>query len=216
MATTQRKGLPYLYVTWLAKRLAGDTQCLFALWFQSRFKFQKVEDPSFDLAAWSAEHDAMVRERADKLRAADYVVKTEAENYFQLQGETAIIAGKMDLVARKANYATVLDGKTGQPRKRDWHQVLIYMAALPILWKTPMRISGEVFYKESAIRIEPEELTQDLKRQIFGLAKQIGTMQSAPPKTPSALECAMCPISKNDCPDRIEDPAEAVSETDLF
>ena len=217
MATTQRKGLPYLYVTWLAKHLAGDTQCDFALWFPSRFKFDKVPDPSFDLAAWSAEHDALVRAKADMLQAADYLVKTESENYFQLTGQTAIIAGKMDLVARKKTYATVLDGKTGSPRKRDWWQVLIYMAVLPILWKTSMRISGMVFYKNgSELQIEPEELTAELKQQIFGLAKRIGTMQVAPPKTPSVLECAMCPISKNDCPDRIEDAAEAVTSTDLF
>jgi len=42
MATVSRKGLPYLYATWLAAYLAGERQCLWQLWFQSRYKFDKV------------------------------------------------------------------------------------------------------------------------------------------------------------------------------
>lgn len=215
MATTQRKTLPYLYVSWMAKHLAGDTQCDYALWFPSRFKFDKAKS-DFDLAAWSADHDALVGLKAAVLVTSGYDVTKENENYFQLKGDTAIIAGKMDLVARKAGYAIVLDGKTGAVRKRDWWQVLIYMAVLPILWKTDMRISGEVFYKTGdSLRIEPEELTQAHRQAIFGLAKRIGTMTD-PVKTPSAAECRFCDISSNDCDARIGNADAAVTSTTLF
>lgn len=216
MATTRRKGKPYLYVTWLAKHLSGDAQCPFALWFPSRFNFDKVET-DFDLAAWSADHDALVARRAEQLEVAGYKVTKEQSNYFQLKGETAIIAGKMDLVARKPGYAIVLDGKTGSVKKRDWWQVLIYQAILPILWHTDMRISGEVFYKSGQqVRIEPEELTADLRQQIFSLVRRIGTMTDAPMKVPSAPECAFCDIGSNDCPERITDVEAAAVTTSLF
>ncbi len=217
MATTQRKGLPYLYASWMAKRLAGETQCEWSLWFQSRYKYDKVQD-GFDLAAWSAEHDALVGSRAKELEAAGYTVTTENANYFQLKGQTAIIAGKEDLIARKPGYCIVLDGKTGQQRNSDWHQVLIYAAVLPLIWHSgSMRISGEVFYKDGKrVQIDPEELTAERKQAIFSLAKQVGSATDPPKRTPSPNECRFCSIGKNDCPERMDDMAAAVSETSLF
>lgn len=217
MATTKRKGLPYLYVTWLAKFLAGDVQCEWSLWFQSRFNFAKVEDPSFDLAAWSKDHDDLVAVRAQQYTGSGYDVKVENQNYFQVKGQHAIIAGKMDLVARKQGYAIVADGKTGERRKSDWWQVLIYMAALPIIWKSgTMRISGEVFYKDQArVGVEPEELTAELRKKIFALAKYVGSMTQPPAYTPSPHECAFCKIGPNDCAKRMT-METAVAETEEF
>jgi len=217
MATTQRKGKPYIWASWLAKALAGDMQCQYALWFPSRFKFDKVER-DFDMAAWSADHDVLVQQRAYELKASKYVVSIENDNYFQLKGQTAIIAGKMDLVARQTGHAIVLDGKSGDVQKRDWWQVLIYMAVLPLAWKTgSMRISGEVFYKTGQrITIEPEELTQERRAQIFAKAKEIGSMTAPPPKSPSPNECRRCDISTNDCPERMDNMDDTVTETDVF
>lgn len=221
MATTPRKGLPYFFVSWLAKYLAGDSQCLWALDFKSRFKYDKVAS-DFNLAAWSAEHDALVLARAAELRAAGYTVTLENENYFQLKGQSAIVAGKMDIVARKPGYAIILDGKTGQVRKSDWHQMLTYMAVLPLLWESGlMRISGEVFYKDGTrIVIEPEEVTAERKTALFDLIRRIASPSAAgtltPSRTPSVLECQWCDISANDCPQRMEHAEAAAVSTNLF
>ena len=219
MATTPRRGLPYLYCTWIAKYLSGERQCLWALWFQSRFRYGKVAS-DFDLAAWSADHDALVAKRAEELKAAGYTVRLENENYWQLKGQTAMLAGKMDIVARKKGYCIVLDGKTGQQRKRDWWQVLIYMIVLPMVWNSgTMRISGEVFYKDgSRIQIEPEEVTQEIQKKLFDLIRMIGSAGMMPPaKTPSIPECGMaCDISRNDCDARIDRKDAAITETALF
>ena len=219
MATIPRKRLPYLYVSWLSKYLAGERQCLWALWFQSRYKFDKVAS-DFDLAAWSSDHDALVAKRAEELKAAGYTVRVENENYWQLKGQTAMLAGKMDIVARKPGYAIVLDGKTGQQRKRDWWQVLIYMIALPMCWNSGnMRISGEVFYRDgTSIRIEPEEVTQEIRQKVFNLIRMLGSDCISPPaKTPSIQECGMdCNISGNDCDARIDRRDMAVTETSMF
>lgn len=86
MATTQRKGLPYLYVTWLAKHLSGESQCLWSLWFQARYKYEKAPSSDFDVAAWSADHDALVNARVPALEAGGYTVTKENENYWQLKG----------------------------------------------------------------------------------------------------------------------------------
>lgn len=129
-----------------------------------------------------------------------------------------MVAGKMDLVARKPSYGIVLDGKTGQQKKRDWWQVLLYMLFLPMVWGSGiMRIRGEVFYKTGSIDIEPEEVTDAVRAKVFALIKSVGKDCSAPPaKSPSALECGFCDISKNDCPERIAPAEETVTETELF
>lgn len=218
MATTPRKGLPYLYATWLAKRLAGETQCAWQLGFQARYKFERAAS-DFNLAAWSADHDALVAKRAEELEAAGYTVSVENDNYFQVKGSSALVAGKMDLVARKPGYCIVLDGKTGQQRKSDWWQVLLYAIFLPLAWNTgSMRISGEVFYKDGTrIQIEPEEVTEAIRHQVFALIKSVGKDAAWPfPKSPSAKECGWCPISRNDCAERVENKDAAVTTTTLF
>src|SRR3990167_116234 len=219
MATVSRRGLPYLYASWLAAYLAGERQCLWQLWFQSRYKFDKVLRSDFSLEAWKADHDQLVTARAEVMRQDGFSVTVEHQNYWQLRGASAIGAGKMDLVARKNGYGVVLDGKTGAPKARDYWQVLIYLTMLPLCWHTRLRLSGEVFYKDGSRRqIEPEEVTEERKGAIFALIRQIGQCQEQPPRTPSIPECARCDVGRNDCPDRMEPEAEnsGVEHTDLF
>jgi len=205
----KKRGLPYVWVTWLAGLLAGK-QCVWAVWFQARYDFVKYDPGGGDLAKWSAEHDRMMKARAAELVMQGYAVMVEEENKFKLEGSTAVLAGKMDLVgvmkAHKeiADHTVVIDGKTGQKRHSDWWQVLIYLYALARCRKDlPQPITGELHYKRGDERqsIEPEELTAGRKDEIEAMMKRIAS-ETVPARVPSANECKFCKIGPADCPVR--------------
>lgn len=198
--TTPRGGLPFVWCTWLSGVLAGDRQCLWAPWFRSHFRFDKRPDSTFNLAAWSAEHNALVDIRRQELEAEGWTVTIENENAFRWHGKTAILAGKPDLIARRPGEFLVVDGKTGQQRNSDWWQVLIYLVALPPVFGAG-HWRGEVLYKnQHRVAIEPEELTPERREQIFARLRTCGS-SDRPAKTPSVTECRFCDITASDCPE---------------
>lgn len=215
MATTQRDGKAYIWVTWITGLLAGDKECGFSPWFKAHFRYEKLSDRNMDLAAWNADHTALVQRRRAELEFAGYQVTLEGKNAFRFTGHTAILAGKPDLVARKyadGNLVDVLvsDGKTGKPRRSDWWQVLIYLLALPRCMPEfeGVRVRGEVCYRTETVSVEPEELNAERRNDIFTLLKQIGA--SAPlEKQPSDHDCGFCDIGPNDCPERFVREAAA-------
>lgn len=210
----QRWGLPFIWPTWLTGLLAGSDSCAFSPWFQAHFKFQKV-DRDFDLVAWSAEHGAMVRDRAEQLRADGYVVLVEDQNKFTLKGKTAVLSGKPDIVAARGNERLVIDCKTGKEHDAHVWQVLIYLFALPLvqhrLVPAGAVLTGELQYRHRSMVIPSETFTLAMREQIVAAISRTGQVE-APPKTPSFRECAACPIPKSECPDRIEtEPAVATT-----
>ena len=100
MAET-RRGKPYVWVTWITKLLGGQQQCAWASWFKARFKYEKLEEGSFDSAAWSARHAELVRRRAAELGEEGWAVTLENENGFKLEGRSGVLSGKPDIVARR-------------------------------------------------------------------------------------------------------------------
>ncbi len=217
MATRPRKGLPEFWISSLAKFLAGENQCEWAIWFRARFRYDKLEDPDFDSAAYTHEHNALLATKKSGLLASGY--RVDAEKYVRATGTFSVLVGKIDLLAQKDGTTLVIDGKTGQKRHSDWWQVLTYMLALPIAWERPtLRVVGEVVYKDGTKRsIEPEELTAEHRSHITGTAKRIALMTDPPPWTPSEQECRYCNIGPNDCPKRIgPQAAVVVPQTELF
>jgi CRISPR/Cas system-associated exonuclease Cas4 (RecB family) len=200
---TARPGLPFVWVTWLTAILAGEAECVYAPWFKAHFTFQKREREGGDLAGWAAEHSAVVRARAEELRTADWTVSVERQNEFKLKGQSARLAGKPDIVAHRDGQVLVIDAKTGKAKHGDWWQVLIYMAALPLVWERAIPIHGEIQYRDHTIAIPPDALTPARRAQIFGLLRSVGS--SEPPlRVPSSSECAFCDLSAADCPERID------------
>lgn len=206
MSTTPRP-VPYIWVSWIAKPLAGETQCLYQPWLKSHFKYDKRPDTSFNLAAWTADHSALVNARAAELRAAGWKVTLEGQNNFKLQGKSAILAGQPDLIAVKDGVTLVVDGKTGQQRHADWWQVLLYILVVPRVKEYLTNLRGEVTYKDHRLPIEPEELTSTRSAEIYALLRKIGE-STRPPTTPSQKDCGFCDIA--DCQDRFVDTAVPV------
>ena len=123
-----------------------------------------------------------------------------------------------DLVAVRGAEALVVDCKSGKQRGSDSFQVLTYMRVLPITHVAcrGVPLAGEVQYRDASVRIEPSQLTDELKGLIRGTIERVGA--SAPAvKVPSLSECRFCEITAADCPERVdEEQSAAAVDHDLF
>ena len=206
----------YVWVTWLTKQMAGEESCRWKLWFRANHSYAKLPS-DFDLARWTAEHTQLLHARAAELRAQGHAVYLEGQNEFKLKGAGgATLAGKADIVAVKGDDAFVIDCKTGKERTSDKLQVLTYMVALPasVAHCRGRRLSGEVQYRDDAVAITASEV-DDRFRAMLKEYMAVAAAAEAPPKAPSASECAWCDVTAADCPDRV-DEALKVTPTDLF
>ncbi len=212
---TPRTGLPYLYVTWLTGLLSGEDSCLWAAHFKARFT-HKQKPRSFDLAAWSADHGVKVRERAEVLRNDGWSVGVEDQNAFRLSLNGQImLAGKPDLIAVRGIDVRIEDVKTGKPKDKDLHQILLYFYAFPKAHPhlANHRVSGTVLYNGHVVDIAASRFDDARRKAIVALLKRIAD-PLAPERTPSSRECGFCSIDVGDCPERI-DAETAVVDTEF-
>jgi CRISPR/Cas system-associated exonuclease Cas4 (RecB family) len=214
--TTERDS-PYIWVTSITGVLAGDFHCEWSAWFRAHFKIDK-RPTDFNLAVWTAQHGEMVLSRAAALKSDGYEVYVEEQNKFNIKGKAATLGGKPDLVAVRDTDAIVIDCKTGQQRNSDYFQVLTYMLFLPLTHSAckEKTLAGELQYRNHSQRIEPRQLTDELRAMILSKIKRVGG--SAPlPKIPSPGDCRFCDIGLKDCPERVHSESHhEVPEHDLF
>ncbi len=216
--TAPRDG-SYIWVTWITGLLAADKQCEWSAWFRAHFQgFDKVPG-DFDLAAWKAAHGEMVRTRAEELRGEGYTVFVEGQNKFSLKGRAATLGGVPDLVAVRDGLGLVVDCKSGRPRDSDSFQVLTYMLVLPLTHEAcrGVNLAGEVQYRDSRLRIEPEKLGDELRGLIRATIERVGG-DTPLPRVPSLGECRFCDITAADCPERVDEDERGAAEVehDLF
>jgi len=208
---------PYIWVTWLTKLMSGENQCVWASWFRSHFKYDKLPS-DFDLAKWTAEHNQMLQGRVEYYKENGHTVYTEDQNKFKLVGKQGeILAGKADIVAIGNGDTIVEDCKTGQPRNSDHMQVLIYMLVLPFSVNhcRDRILNGVVRYSKDEVKIPDEKIDQTLKDLLRDKIHVVGGVDE-PPQIPSYAECRFCDISKEYCAKRIEQAPKAVSDHGLF
>jgi len=203
-----RRGKPYIYVTWLAKALGG-AQCMWRPWFQSHFKYTKFQEQALDLVKWNRDHNRMMAARVRALEEDGWTCYTEDQNSFKLEGRSAILAGKPDIVAVKGDQVLVVDGKTGRQKDSDIWQVFLYLYALPKS-RPDLKgaLSAEVQYREETFTVTPVELDEKRMGDIVKFIKVISGSE-APKRTPSREECKRCDIGYGDCPQRIGEREEA-------
>jgi len=214
---TEKRETPYVWVTWISRLLAGEAHCEWASWFRAHHTQFEKRPPTFDFAKWNAEHDQMVRERAVILAKQGYNIGIEEQNKFNLRGGSgATLGGKPDLIAAREREVLVVDCKTGQTRGGDYFQVLLYMLALPMCRPQykGLTLSGRVDYRDNAIQIPAEELTEEAANRIWELMERI-VGDSEPARVPSADECAFCDITRRDCPDRVDAAPDSAQEEGL-
>ncbi len=132
-----RDGGPYIWITWLARLLAGEQSCEWASQFKAHNDAGSWEraPSTFDLAGWQIRHTNLLRRCAEEHRQHGYLIALEAQNAFRLRGKTATLAGKPDLVVlldKERRNAKVIDAKAGNPKTSDQVQVMLYMYLLPL------------------------------------------------------------------------------------
>jgi RecB family exonuclease len=164
---SQPRLYPSVYVTSVAKHLAGDTQCLYPAYLKAHYwRYDKLPS-TFDSTTWQAEHTALLAARVAELReAGDLVaVYVEDQNRFEVPVRGGIrLVGKPDLVAVYPDRIVVEDAKTGMPRAADTLQVMLYMvvaAHLPDIkhrLDTPRPVMGQVVYRGQVVEIPPTGL----------------------------------------------------------
>lgn len=215
MATTARKGKPFVWVTWASKLLAGDAHCRWAAWYRAHYQYDKRPDPDASrLAAWTADHDRLVRSVQARLEQDHWSVTIEDQNRFYLHGTQGILSGKPDLIAKqKGQKLRIVDGKTGEPRKSDWWQGLIYLIALPLAWKADLWLQAELVYRDHNVFIEPEEATPAIRADLFALLREV-TGSAEVKRTPSVSECGRCDVLA--CPDRMTADEPTTTHTEEF
>lgn len=215
---TERRTDAYIWVTWITGLLAADKQCEWSAWFRGHYADYEKMPSDFNLAAWKAAHGEMVRSRAETLRSEGFAVYVEDQNKFTLPGRAATLGGKPDLVAVRGQDALVVDCKSGKQRESDFFQVLTYMRVLPLTHAAcrGVALAGEVQYRDTSLRIEPDQLTDELKTLLRDTVARLGADTPAV-KVPSFSECRFCEITAADCPER-EDEAESpvAVEHDFF
>ena len=209
-----RRGQAYLWVTWLARILSGDKVCEWAVWFRSRHEPGSWRRAGNGAGAdWHLRHTALLTQTVSRWRGMAAHLLVEDQNYFQLQGRAAVLAGKPDLVAVNGTTGSVVDVKTGRPSPSHEVQVQLYMFAMRALY--PGRVfDGLVVYPDREIEIPADAVDEEF---VSTVALTIGRLTGwpQPPRMPSAAECHFCDITLEDCLDRI-DEAAAMAETDEF
>lgn len=211
---TRPRDSTYIWVTWLAKLIAGEVSCDWSIWYRARFEGYTRAPSDFQLAVWTAEHNALLTNTRDERRAQGHDVFVEAQNNFKLQvTERTLLAGKADLVTlSRSGVNTVYDFKTGSPRKSDVIQVMLYMLCLPYGSDRHKgrTFDGCVVYKDGSRTPIPASATDPSFRKLVRLAVNRLDVAAPPPRAPSSSECRFCDLTLEDCPERLEwsmDPA---------
>ena len=151
-----RDGAPYIWATCLAKVMAGESSCELAAWFKARHdpnSWRRAARTSFD--AWHLQHTAMLAREHKRWQERDFSILLESQNYFNLHGRTATLAGKPDIIAVNGSAGVIVDAKTGHPSPAHSAQVMLYMYAVPraITHHQGMTFDGAVVYEDHEVTI---------------------------------------------------------------
>ena len=143
MAQLRANG-PYIWVTWLPKLLSGLNSCEWASWFKAQhYSDSWARMPSdFDLSKWLTAHTALLNESRVTWERKGYSALTEGQNHFNLRGNSAVLAGKPDLVARKGDGVKIIDAKTGRRPAGDDLHVRPAQGAGAVPWPQAHRSGG--------------------------------------------------------------------------
>jgi CRISPR/Cas system-associated exonuclease Cas4 (RecB family) len=211
MAASTRPGA-YIWATWIAPLLGGTSLCTWSVWFRAHHYFRKRT--TFDDPTWQTRHSAMVNRAVDDFRADGFNVTVEDENAFVLTSHGISLAGRPDLIAVRPDRVIVIDCKSGLRRPAHRFQLLTYMVVLPCvrpnLRQSP--VEGLLLYTDEVVSIPAHEADEAFRLALRDVIHLVGA-HTPPSRAPSAGECRFCPISTDDCSERIDLP-EAVTVND--
>lgn len=198
----------YVWVTWLAKLMAGETQCAWSAWFKTHYTAYPKAPSDFQLAQWQTDHNQLLYELVEERSALGERCYKEHQNSFALEmAPSLVLAGKPDLITvDPRGMVTVWDAKTGKRRQSDFVQTMLYMLCLPsaLPLYRGKAFAGQLVYKSGdREQVPPDAVSKEFKR----CARYFLNLLDAPEPaahTPSSMECRFCDITAADCGERIE------------
>ena len=207
--TTTRRAFPYIWAAWLPRLLAGENSCEWAIWFKAHHQGWNSKQSDFNQGEWQRKHTTVLNEQKEIWQGRGYDALVENKSRFQLQGETATLAGQPDLIAIRDDDATSIEVQSGA--ERAWHrlQVLLYMYALPRSVQvigTRVWLRAEIVYPERSVQVHPGSVHQGFVQDLGALIRRLADDRE-PRRVPSMQECRLCDITAADCPNRIEEQA---------
>ena len=204
-----RRESTYVWVTWVNRLLSCEDYCEWSSWFRANYEGNsyKKEPSNFDTAKWHMEHTALLLKTRQKFEDDGYEVFIQNQNRVRLQGQTAMLSGVPDLIGLSGSIGVVVDVKTGQPSPSHSTQVLMYMYALE---KHDSRfkdvsVEGRIVYSDHDVFIPAGSVTEKFVSSLGSLMRRLSSEIPAV-KVPSEQECAYCPITTEDCEERIVSP----------
>ena len=197
--TAVPRGKPYIWVTWLANVMSGNTSCQWQYWFQAHNVLKERHQASFDSVAWQIGHTRLLTEVKQELFDKGIRPHTEVSVSFRVPEHAANIAGKIDCLVEDGPDVMLYDCKTGKPRDSHRVQLMTYMYGLSTYPRyASSTIRGTVVYRDSRVEIPylPEEFASDLT-YFVGLLTRDAPLVKEP-----GFDCEFCRVSAFDCPDR--------------
>lgn len=204
MAT--KRDTVFIWITWLAKVMAGDQSCEWASWFKAHHENYMKVPSDFDNAKWKMEHTRRLRElRQERVEAGARVFLESANEIRYTTPSGIVVAGKPDLIAMENGQPTIYDVKTGQQRACNEVQVMLYMLLLPkaVAAYRGSRPAGCVLYGDGPVLIPPGAIDDTFIKHFEYFVDVIGSEMAAM-KAPSRNECRFCDIAKSECAERVD------------
>ena len=198
----------------LSRLLSGDDWCEWRAWFQAHHCNDSWTraDTNFDNVRWKMEHSKLLWESSERLEEHGYTVRVEKENKSWVDGACATVSGQPNLVVKKDIDITVMDVKTGAPRQWDIIQVMLYMYGLGryvTAWGD-ITLKWRVVYSDHVVDIPADAISPEFIEDMGSLIRRMADEKPAL-VVPSRTECGFCPITLEDCPQRIPVPEESVA-----
>lgn len=206
----QLRNKPYFWVTWLTPLLSGEDNCEWKVWMKAHYQGLAKLDLGFDSSQWNENHTALLNELKREYQRGCERLLMEGQTSWRIDGKTATVAGKMDLLTQHPNL--VIDAKTGKAKDSHVLQMKIYLLALE-LGAVP-GVSGKF---KGVLRYADGHSTEVLscdalfKQRLFSLVKRLAGVESEP--VPSLYECRFCDLA--DCEARFVEQ-KALYETTEF
>ena len=196
-----------VWVTWIAKSMAGESLCQWSAWFKTRYRnYEKVSlSPNF--IKYSLDHSRMINELRKERLAKGEKVFVEWANRFSLETKPNLtLDGKPDLIALSDDKATVYECKSTAKRDSYQIQLMIYLYCLPRCFDQYKNVNLTgclLYYPNTKIEIPQSMIDEKFVDHLNYWLKILGA-DIPPAKAPSENECLFCNITRADCSERVE------------
>ena len=204
--TTQNK-IPSIHVRDLAALMATQGSCPHRVWHGSRHHDLMRSSTAIDA---DPKHASRVRGIAADLEGQVSEVYPALRNAFEVSGSRsgARLKGRPDIITRSADgLVTVYEVQDGEPDPADELTVKLCMYLLPKSNNGRWRGSnpaGCVLYPDgSGKHIAADEVDTAFAESVAAVMRQLASADPAP-RVPSAGECARCPLTAEECAERVE------------